>query len=187
MSSEETRVQYLDKEEMLTLLDIYRSMLPQRRAVAQSYTAIYISLLSILVGASVAGASLVTTFPQNLFIIAGPILTFFIAHFVKDTVRRQDAHIREVIAMAAKAENCLGLYSQVAVRGIENTANLWPKDRSFVIDRWIRAQIQAGDSSEDFISQKGGGTFRNLRNVFTIIQVVSTLLFIAILVVPFIL
>jgi hypothetical protein len=186
MAGESTHIQYLEKDEMLSLLEIYRSELPQRRETAQNYTAIYVSLLSVIVGATVAGASLVTTFPQNLFMTAGPVLGFCVAHYVKDTVQRQDAHIREVIAMIAKAENCLGLDNKVEVRGVGQKAELWPRDASFVIDRWVEARMESGESSEDFIAKEGTGTFRNLRRVFTLIQVISVLLLAGILVVPFI-
>ena len=184
MTREGTHVEYLEKDEMLSLLAIYRSELPQRREVAQNYAAIYVSLLSVILGATVAGASLVTSFPQNLFIITGPVLGFCVAHCVKDTLRRQDAHIREVIAMIAKAENCLGLYNKVEVRGVGRKAELWPRDASFVIDRWVETRMESGESSEDFITREGTGTFRILRRVFTLIQVIAILLLAGILIAP---
>jgi hypothetical protein len=179
-------IRYLETEEMLHLLEMYRSELPQRRQTAQNYTALYISLLSVIIGGSVAGASLVTQFPRNLFVAVGPILALFICHYTRDTVRRQDAHIREVIAMIAKAEDALGLHGKVKVRGVDRSPELWPDDDAFVIDRWVKSRMKSGASSENFIAQEGTGTFKNLRRVFTAIEVISVLLFVGILLAPFI-
>ena len=186
MTEERAHIQYLDRDEMLFLLNMYRSELPQRRENAQNYAAVYVSLLSVILGATLAATHLVTTFPQNLLITVGPILAFYISHCVKETVRRQDAHIREVIAMIAKAENCLGLHNKVEVKGVEHRAELWPKDESFVIDRWRNSRTESGESSEDFITKKGTGTFRDLCRVFSLMQITSILLLTGILLIPFI-
>ncbi len=179
-------IQHLEKSDMLALLQIYWSELSQRRSIQQNYATIYVTLLSTIVGASVAGASLVTTFPQNLFITIGPILSFFIAHYAKDTILRQDSHVREVIALIAKIENYLGLYGKIAVRGDGEKAELWPGDKSFIIPRWVDARTQSGQFSEDFIRKKPGGTARNLYRTFLIIQILSLILLIYIILVPLI-
>jgi len=185
MEEKKSQVQYLEKGDVLTLLQIYWSELSQRRTIQQNFATIYIALLSVIVGASVAGASLVSTFPRNLFIAIGPILSFLIAHFARDTVRRQDAHVREVIALIAKAENSLGLFGKVEVKGITYKAELWPADESFIIPRWVDARTQSGKSSEDFIKKGPGGTVRNLSRAFLIIQIISGILLVGIIVLPF--
>lgn len=186
MEKKQSQVQYLEKEDMLTLLQIYWSELSQRRAIQQNFTTIYITLLSAIVGASVAGASLLPAFPKNLFIAIGPILSFLIAHFARDTVKRQDSHVREVIALISKAENHLGLFGKVEVKGIAHRTDLWPADEAFVIPRWVSSRIQSGGSSEDFIKKKPGGTVRNLSRVFLVIQIVSVILLVGIIIMPFI-
>lgn len=186
MNEKQSQVQYIEKGDMLTLLQIYWSELSQRRTIQQNFTTIYITLLSAIVGASVAGASLLPVFPKNLFIAIGPILSLLIAHFARDTMRRQDSHVREVIALIAKAENHLGLFGKIEVKGIVNRTDLWPADESFVIPRWVNHRIQSGGSSEDFIIAKPGGTVRNLSRAFLVIQVVSVILLVGIIILPFI-
>ena len=186
MKESKSQVQYLEKEDILALLQIYWSELSQRRTIQQNFATIYIALLSATMGASVAGASLVTTFPKNLFIAIGPLLTFLIAHFARDTVRRQDAHVREVIALIAKAENSLGLFGKVRVKGIAYEAELWPDDESFIIPRWVNARMQSGQSSEDFIKKGPGNTVRNLSRSFLVIQIMSGILLIGIIALPFV-
>lgn len=186
MEKKKSQVQFFEKEEMLTLLQIYWSELSQRRAIQQNFATIYITLLSAIVGASVAGASLVPTFPKNLFIAIGPILSLLIAHFARDTMQRQDAHVREVIALIAKAENCLGLFGTVEVKGVVHKSELWTADESFMIPRWVGSRMQSGASSEDFIKKGPGATVRNLSRAFLVIQVVSVILLVGIIVLPFV-
>ena len=186
MEKKKSQVQYLEKEDMLTLLQIYWSELSQRRTIQQNFATIYITLLSAIVGASVAGASLFPTFPKNLFIAIGPILSLLIAHFARDTVQRQDAHVREVIALIAKAENCLGLFGEIEVKEVAHRADLWPADESFVIPRWVDSRMQSGESSEDFVKKRPGGTIRNLSRAFLVMQIVSVILLVGIIVLPFI-
>jgi hypothetical protein len=185
MEKKKSQVQYFEKEDMLTLLQIYWSELSQRRAIQQNFATIYITLLSAILAASVAGASLLLTFPKNLFIAIGPILSFLIAHSARDTVRRQDAHVREVIALIAKAENCLGLLGEIEVKGIAYRAELWPADESFVIPRWVGSRMQSGKSSEDFIKKGPGGTVRNLSRTFLAMQIVSVILLVGVIALPF--
>lgn len=186
MKRKQTRVQYMEKEDMLTLLQIYWSELSQRRTREQNFTTIYITLLTAILGASVAGANIFTEFPINLFVAIGPILGILIAHYARDTVKRQDSHVREMIAMISKAENHLGLFGTVKVKGITPRDDLWPADSSFVNPRWVNSRVQSGESSEDFIRQTMGGSARNLSRVFVLLEIVSVILLVGIVILPFI-
>jgi hypothetical protein len=174
-SSEKSNIS-LNKQDMITLFGYYISLLPSRWERAQNYFNFYVTLNVSIIGATIAGLTVFNHYPKNLVLIIGPILTFVVCIFAKKTIKRQDIHVRELVAMISKFGFELGLYEKLNLHNPKNGKYLWSNDESFILPRWVNERMSAGERSEDFINDFKIGSRKFSYHLFTVFQIFSLLL-----------
>ncbi|MEL6931170.1 MAG: hypothetical protein AAFO95_21495, partial [Cyanobacteria bacterium J06600_6] len=106
----------LDKEDLIALLSSYMQILPPRWESFQSYVNIYVTLILGLFTVVIAGVKDFNTFPFNLLLLIGCYLIWILSKYAKETIKRQNSHIKELIVVIAKLEYQLGLYNKLEKR-----------------------------------------------------------------------
>ena len=178
--NKEIETQKLTKNDLMDLLGFYFQILPPRWQGLQTYISMYITLLTAILGITIFGFNTFKTYPMNFILELGPILILFISRYAKQTIKRQNEHIKEAIAMIAKIEYELGLYEKISLGKNQSRIDLWPEDHSFILPRWVKFRTESGKSSEEFIQKFPKSSAKYAFNIFTVFQFFSILLIVVI-------
>lgn len=163
----------LTRAEGIELLGQYRAMSPPRWQNLQAFVAVFITVDLTVLGASAAAFEKFTKWSQIPLLLVGPITAFVFAVLAKQTIRKQEAHIREIVMICARLEEFLDLHRLPPVPGKPGQpAVFWPGDVSFFPDVWMQSRTKHATSTE-FIQSGLGGTSTAASRMFLWIQLVS--------------
>ena len=160
-------VNEISKENLINLLGHYLSVLPPRWQSMQTYIALYITLVTSILGLLITGASSFKYSLEIFYLIPGYILLFMICRYAKITIKKQNKHLKELIVIIAKLENEIGLYTY---KEKENDISLWKNDKYFLTPKWIEARLKSGDSSNEFIDSFQESTVTYIYKLFNTVQ-----------------
>jgi hypothetical protein len=170
----------LSRSEAIELLGYYLEILPPRWQNLQSFVGVFVTVDLTVLGATFLALARFSTWPKNVFILLAPIAAIVVAHFGKETLRRQDRHIRELIVLIAHLEEYIGLHH--SYRSGEGL--FWPQDKALLPQRWIDARIRHA-CSEDFIADPApGGTVKASMRMFSWLQFLALSVGIAVIILP---
>jgi len=172
----------LSRAEAIELLGYYLGILPPRWQNLQSFVGVFVTVDLTVLGATFIGLARFSTWPKNVLILLAPIAAIVVGHFAKETLRRQDRHIRELIVVIAHLEEYIGLHKPIP----HSKELFWPLDHSFLPQRWISAR-RKHSSSDDFITDPlPGGTVKASMRMFSWLQILAVAVGIAVILLPLI-
>jgi hypothetical protein len=170
----------LSRAEAIQLLGQFLSMAPPRWQNLQSFVNVYITVDLTVLGATLIGLSKFSSWPKNVILLLAPISAIVIAQLAKETVRRQEQHIRELIVATAHLEQLIGLYDAKPA-----ASSLWPGDSHILPQHWIDSRLKH-ETSDEFINDPvPGGTVKASMRMFSWLQIVAVIVGVAVVAFPF--
>jgi hypothetical protein len=176
----------LTKADLIALLNAYLQLLPPRYQSLQSHISIYVTLVSGIFAVTVAGVKDFKAFPVNIFLLTGPILIVMLSHYAKVIIRKQNAHIKELVVLTAKLEYQLGLYDNSQERVDLIADKPWSEDNSLLPPKWVNSRLKSGKKSIEFIEEFQPSSSTTYYSVFSIFQCIALILAVLIIIFPFI-
>ena len=170
----------LTRAEAIQLLGYFLSLGPPRWQNLQSFVNVYITVDLTVLGATLIGFSGFSSWPKNLVLLVAPVSAIVIARLAKETLTKQERHIRENIAMVAHLEQVIGLH------GIKPpVSSMWPDDTSIVPKRWTDSRLKHKTSDEFINDPVHGGTVNAAMQTFSWLQIVALIVAAAVITLPF--
>jgi hypothetical protein len=171
----------LSRSEAIQLLGYFLSMAPPRWQNLQSFVNVYITVDLTVLGATLVGLDKFSTWPKNLVLLVAPASAIVIAYLAKETLRRQERHIRELIVTTAHLEQLIGLHDAMPA-----ASSLWPGDTHILPQRWLDSRLKH-ETSDAFINDPApGGTVKASMRMFSWLQIVAVIVGASIVALPFI-
>lgn len=170
----------LTRAEAVTLLGYFLSMAPGRWQNLQSFVNVYITVDLTVLGATFVGLAKFSAWPKNAILLVAPISAIVIAHLAKETVGRQERHIRELIVATVHLEQIIGLHD---IKPAESS--LWPGDTHILPRKWIDSRLKHGTSHEFINDPAHGGTAKASIQMFSWLQFVAVIIAAAVVALPF--
>jgi len=170
----------LSRAEAIQLLGQFLSMVPPRWQNLQSFVNVYITVDLTVLGATLIGLNKFSSWPRNVILLVAPISAIVIAQLAKETLRRQERHIRELIVATAHLEQLIGLHDVKPA-----ASSLWPGDTHILPQRWIDSRLKH-ETSDAFINDPTpGGTVKASMRMFSWLQIVAVIVGAAVVAFPF--
>jgi hypothetical protein len=134
----------LTKADLIALLNSYLQLLPPRYQGLQSHISIHVTLVSGIFAVAVAGVKDFKVFPVNIFLLTGPTLIMMLSHYAKVIIKKQNAHIKELVVLTAKLEYQLSLYNTSQEKTDLLVNKPWSEDENFLPPKWVNARLKGG-------------------------------------------
>jgi len=176
----------LTKSELISLLEIYSNLLPPRWSALHSYTNLYITLNTTIFGGTILGMNYFNTYPLITALFIGPLISFFISHLAKNTIKKHNELIKELVVVIAKLEFEIGLYEKCLTTNMNESLRPWKDDNNFLVSKWINGRINSGDKSETFVKNFKGSSAKLIHRIFFIFQILAFFLLILLILYPLI-
>lgn len=136
----------------------------------------YMSLISALLAIFVGGMLQFYRETLSFILFAIPISIIVLSELAKKTMDRYYLSFLESVVILAKIEHVFGLDESLRIQKSKSSKTLWPKDKQFVLDRWIRGRYKY-ESSQQFVNERMKmGDNRYAHWVFTILEVITIFL-----------
>jgi hypothetical protein len=109
-----------------------------------------------------------------------------LSHYAKVIIRKQNAHIKELVVLTAKLEYQLGLYDNSQERADLIADKPWAEDDSFLPPKWVNSRLKSGKKSSEFIEEFQPNSSSTYYSVFSIFQGIALILALLIVIFPFV-
>ena len=170
----------LTRAEAIQLLGYFLSLGPPRWQNLQSFINVYITVDLTVLGAAIIGFNEFSSFPKNLVLLVAPVSAIVIARLAKETITRQERHVRESIVVTAHLEQIIGLPDTKPLG-----SSMWPDDTSIIPKRWMDSRLKH-ETSDEFINDPAhGGTANAAIQTFSWLQIVALIVAAAAIALPF--
>lgn len=170
----------LSRAEAIQLLGHFLSIAPPRWQNLQSFINVYITVDLTVLGATFIGLGKFSDWPKNMILLVAPASAIVIAHLAKETIKRQERHIRELIVVTAHLEEVIGLHNAMST-----ASSIWPGDTHILPQPWLDSRLKHETSAEFINNPTPGGTAKAALRMFTWLQIVAVVVGVAVVTLPF--
>ncbi len=175
----------LKEETLIKLYEAYQANARMNLDLVYKYRDYFGVVFSVLTSLFVAGMVQFYKEPLSVALLPVPFLMFYLAISGKTTTKRYYKHFLESIVVVGKIENMLGIDCQVKLAGRRIEKIAWPDDKQLVVDRYSKAKYgtdtaSAEKCSKDFVeSRMKKGEIATAKHIFSVFQIVSIILIVA--------
>lgn len=158
----------LTKEDKISLLAAYLSILPPRWSAQQNYIAMYFTIVIAVFGFAASQVVVLLKNDMPIILCLPLLIAALISWFSRRSISKQEKHIRELIVVTAKLEHSLRMHENL-IAPID--LKPWSDDEHLLPAAWVKSRLHSGNLSERFIQQEIGGTSGIAATIFLVFAV----------------